>query len=115
MPRKPSIHVVPISIKVAQSILDDAELAAKNSPDAGFTSVTRTDMLRFAMRRGLDAILSEQHQQPIVLAAANAVHLGQPQLGQNRLQRLQDPITLEQPGGVLSEQLAPPVDRDVIS
>jgi len=63
MPRKPSIHVIPISIKVAQSILDDAELAAKNSPDAGFTSVTRTDMLRFAMRRGLDAILSEQRQQ----------------------------------------------------
>jgi len=63
MPRKPSIHVIPISIKVAQSILDDAELAAKNSPDAGFTSVTRTDMLRFAMRRGLDVILSEQRQQ----------------------------------------------------
>lgn len=63
MPRKPSIHAVPITIKVAQSILDDAEHAAQNSPDAGVTSVTRTDMLRIALRRGLDLVLAEQRQQ----------------------------------------------------
>jgi hypothetical protein len=63
MPRKPSIHAVPITIKFAQSVLDDAEIAAQNSPDAGFTSVTRTDILRIAVRRGLDTILAEQRQQ----------------------------------------------------
>jgi hypothetical protein len=63
MPRKRSIHAVPITIKVAQSILDDAEFAAQNSPDAGFTSVTRTDVLRMAMRQGLDGILARQRQE----------------------------------------------------
>ncbi len=53
-------------------------------------------------------------QSPIELAAADPGHLGQTKLGQNRLQRLHNPIALEQPGGDLSEQLAPPVDRDVI-
>ena len=63
MPRKPSIHAVPITIKVAQSILDDAELVAQNSPEAGLTSVTRTDILRIAMRQGLDIALAKLRQQ----------------------------------------------------
>jgi hypothetical protein len=60
-------------------------------------------------------LLSEQHQPPIDFTSANAGHLRQTQLGQNRPQRLHNPIALKQPGGDLSEQLAPPVDRDVIS
>lgn len=65
MPRKPSINAVPITIKVPQSILDDAEAAAKSFPDSELANVTRTDVLRIAMRRGLDAILAQQKpQQP---------------------------------------------------
>lgn len=65
MPRKLSINAVPITIKVPQSILDDAEAAAKSFPDSELANVTRTDVLRIAMRRGLDAILAQQKpQQP---------------------------------------------------
>ena len=62
MPRKPSINAVAITIKVPQSILDDAEIAAKNSPDAELANITRTHMLRIAMRRGLDFILAQQRE-----------------------------------------------------
>jgi hypothetical protein len=64
MPRKPSQNVVSITIKVPQSILDDALAAAKGSPDSDLSNMTRTDMLRIAMRRGLDAILAQQKQPP---------------------------------------------------
>lgn len=63
MPRKMSLNVVPISLKVPLAMIEDAETALKNSP--GFEvgmSITRTDILRIAMRRGLDAILAQQRK-----------------------------------------------------
>jgi len=67
MPRKPSINSVAITINVPQAILDDAEMAAKEYPDHELANVTRTDILRIAMRRGLDVILAQRrkHLEPL--------------------------------------------------
>jgi hypothetical protein len=58
-----SLNVVPVTLKVPEAMIQDAETVMKNSP--GFElgmSITRTDILRIAMRRGLDGLMAQQQK-----------------------------------------------------
>lgn len=63
MPRKTSLNVVSVTVKVPKTMVDDADLVAKGMPNAELSSTTRTDILRIAMRLGLDSLLIEQRGQ----------------------------------------------------
>jgi hypothetical protein len=67
--RKTSLNVVRLVLKVPQSMMDDADKAIQSSPDFELSNITRTDILRVAMRKGLDAILGQQRLSPTATTA----------------------------------------------
>jgi len=51
-----------MTIKMPRKWVEDASGCAKRATEHGFATVTRTDIFRSALRKGLDAIIEEQRQ-----------------------------------------------------
>ena len=61
MPRRPSGNSVAVSIKVPQEWLDEADAFAEIASKTSINPATRTDILRFALRAGLNSMAELHH------------------------------------------------------
>jgi hypothetical protein len=62
MPRRPSGNTVAVSIKVPQEWLDEADEFVELAAKTAINRPTRTDLLRFALRAGLNAMADLHHK-----------------------------------------------------
>jgi hypothetical protein len=62
MARKAGNNQFSMTIKVPQSIIEDADACVAATPDSNLSNVTRSDIIRVAIRRGLDSIIEQQRK-----------------------------------------------------